>query len=635
MIGRLTRQDTLAEAGVWKLAKVGAAGLLILAAVAADRVAIQGERYVMVLSLLSLCFSGFPIVWNAIQGLLHFRTNVDELVSIAIVASLILGEWVSAAIVAFIMVLGGLIEEFTSARARRHIEALLHASPTHARIVDAAGDIRMVPVEELRAGHQVLSRPGDVIPVDGVIIEGAGDVDESMLTGESMPVCKSCGDRVSAGTINCEGALKICAERTGRETTQGKIVQLITEAEQHRAPILRVAEAYAKWFTPVILSLATIVWLITGDSLRAVTVLIVGCPCAFVLATPTAVVAALGRASRSGILVKGGKYLEACAQVVAIALDKTGTLTAGRYRVADVIPLNGLAPRDILYHAARLEASAEHPVANAIVAHAREQGIEQGQAANIQREAGLGVSERPTPDAPVPWRCGNERFMQHQEIALPPEIRANAEALTDGGSTVLYLARDSELQGILVLEDEIRPEAHETLDRLVSDGYRDVTVLTGDHASVAFRVAAQLGISREQVKAGLFPKEKYAYIEAMEKAGRRICYVGDGANDGPALAVATVGVSIGSRENTVALETADVVLMKDGLRALPFLLRLAKATRRTINQNILAFGLAYNLLMLALSAGGILTPILGAVGHNLGSVAVVLNSARLLRLDES
>lgn len=635
MIGRLTRQNTFAEVGTWKLAKVALSGLLILAAVAAWYTGPAAERFVVALSVMSLCFSGFPIVWNALQGLLQLRTNVDELVSIAIVASVILGEWISAAIVAFIMVLGGLIEELTSARARRHIESLLRSSPTHARVVDDNGEIRTVPIEELKAGHQVLSRPGDIIPVDGVVVEGAGDVDESMLTGESVPVCKTCGDRVSAGTINCEGALKIRTERTGGETTQGKIVQLVTEAEQHRAPILRVAEAYAKWFTPVILTLATVIWLATGDAHRAVTILIVGCPCAFVLATPTAVVAALGRASRSGVLIKGGKYLEACAQVVALALDKTGTLTAGRYRVADVISLNGLAPRDILYHAARLESAAEHPVAHAVVAHTRERGIELVRAANIQREAGLGVTELPGLDARAVWHCGNERLMRRQQVALPPEICARTEALTAAGNTVLYLAEGRELQGVLVLEDEIRPEAQETLQRLAADGYGEVTVLTGDHASVAHRVAGQLGISPERVKAGLFPKDKYEYIEEMEKAGRRVCYVGDGANDGPALAVATVGVSIGSRENTVALETADVVLMKDGLRPLPFLLQLAKATRRTINQNILVFGLAYNLLMLCLSAAGILTPILGALGHNLGSVAVVLNSARLLRLKET
>ncbi|MBP8131427.1 MAG: cation-translocating P-type ATPase [Candidatus Hydrogenedentes bacterium] len=630
MIGRLTRQNTRTEVGAWRLAKVAFAGALIPAALAAGYAGPGGERYVIGLSLLSLCFSGFPIVWNALRGLLELRPNVDELVSIAIMASLVLGEWVSAAVVAFIMVLGGLIEEFTSARARRHIEALLRASPVEARIIDDNGELRTVPIGELRPGNWVLSRPGDVIPVDGEVVEGGGDVDESMLTGESVPVCKSCGDRVSAGTINCEGALKIRVERIGADTAQGKIVRLVTEAEQHRAPILRVAEAYAKWFTPVILTLAAVVWAATGDALRGVTILIVGCPCAFVLATPTAVVAALGHASRNGILVKGGKYLEACAQVRALVFDKTGTLTAGKYRVSEIIPLNGLGPAEILTHAARLEASAEHPVARAIVAHAREQGIPVAHPASIQREAGLGVSEAAGPDA-APWRCGNGRYMHRHGVEIPSEIEARARGMHEQGRTVLYLAQDTRLQGVLVLEDEIRPEAPETLERLALGGFGAFSVLTGDHASVAHRVAGQLGIARDRVKADLLPQDKYEHIRSMEAAGLRVCYVGDGTNDGPALAVATVGVSIGSRENTVALETADVVLMQDGLRPLPFLLQLARATRRTINQNILLFGLAYNLLMLCLSAVGILTPILGALGHNIGSVAVVLNSARLLR----
>ncbi len=635
MIGRLAREDTWAEIGYWNLCKVGSAGVLIAFALVTKYGFSAPDRYVAALAIASLCFSGFPIIWGAAKGLLQLRTNVDELLALAIAASLILGEWISAAIVAFIMVLGGLLEEYTNARARRHIERLLHGSPAHARVLDDDGEVRTVPVAELQPGQRVLTRPGDVIPADGVVLEGTSDVDESMLTGESLPVGKTTGDLVSAGTIACEGALQIRVERTGENTLQGKIVQLITEAEQHRAPILRVAEGYAQWFTPVILLLATAVWLGTGDVLRAVTMLIVGCPCSFVLATPTAVVAALGRASKCGILIKGGKYLEACAQTDTLAFDKTGTLTTGQYRLSEIVPLDGHSPDVLLEHAARLEASAEHPVAQAIVQAARERGLPASPGTHLQREAGLGVSEPEGPAGGGAWRCGNQRFMAHHAIAIPPHAVERAEALHAEGQTVLYLAEGDSLQALLALEDEIRPGTGAVLKGLAESGFCDWVVLTGDHQTVAHRVAEQLNIPQAQVFPHLLPKDKYAHVQALEAAGKRVCYIGDGANDGPALAAASVGVSIGARENTVALETADIVLMKNGLEALPFLLRLSKATRRTIHQNIFLFGLVYNALMLICSAGGLLTPILGAFGHNVGSIAVVLNSARLLRLKES
>jgi len=636
VIGRLADKGLLANVGLLDIVKMAVAGGFIVAAVAAQYIVQAREAYVIAFSCLSLCFTGFRIVWSALRGLARLRTNVDELVSFAIVASMILGEWISAAAVAFIMVIGGLIEEYTSMRARRHIEMLAGESPTHARVIRQDGAVELVPIRLLKPGQHVLSRPGDVIPVDGVVAEGASDVDESMLTGESVPVCKTCGDFVSAGTMTCEGALKIRIERTGDDTTQGKIVHLVAEAEEHRAPILRAAEVYAKWFTPCILSLAAAVWYATGDVHRAVTMLIVGCPCAFVLATPTAVVAALGRASKRGILVKGGKYLEACAQTDMLVFDKTGTLTSGAYRLTEIIPLNGIGDDELLRHAVRLEYSAEHPIARAVITAGIERGMNVSHSADIRREAGLGVFELSAGggNGNGVWRCGNKRFMLQHGVAISCEAHERARNCAQSGRMALYVAEGTSLRGMLVLEDAVRPETSHTLRRLGEAGYGEIVVLTGDHPDAAHRVADELSIPRDRVLAEMLPEDKYEYIRAREREGRRVCYVGDGTNDGPALAAATVGVSIGSRENTVALETADIVLMKDGLAPLPLLMRLAKRTRRTINENILAFGLAYNALMLILSAGGALTPILGALGHNIGSVAVVLNSARLLRFRE-
>ena len=608
-------------------AAIAAAAALLIAAAVAKYLVHTPEVVVIGLSCGSLCLTGFPIIWGAVRGLLRLTTNVDELVSIAIVASVFLGEWISAAVVAWIMVLGSLIEQYTSQRARLHLERLMVSSPDYALLLTDDGQTEQVPVSELQPGQRILVRPGDVIAADGVVEEGESTVDESMLTGESVPVDRGADDRVAAGTINGEGSLKVRVERIGQESTQGKIVQLVQQAEQHRAPILRAAEAYAKWFTPTVLALAAGVWAITGDPQRAVTILIVGCPCAFVLATPTAVVAALGRASKQGVLVKGGKFLEACAKVDLLAFDKTGTLTSGRCRIRDVIPLNGMTHEQVLAQAARLEAGADHPLARAITDHARAWGLNVSDAANIRREAGLGISEI----AEQPWRLGSGRFFQRQNIPVPAEALAKAESFHQEGYSVLFLSEGDHLRGLLIVDDELRNEAASILTDLRQCGYNDIYMLTGDSKVVAHRVGQNLGISPQHILAELLPEQKYEHLETLERSGRRICYVGDGTNDGPALARAAVGVSIASRENTVALETADVVLMQDGLSALPLLLSLGKATARAINQNIFLFGLLLNATMLALSSIGALTPITGAIGHNIGSVAVVLNSAKLLR----
>jgi len=634
MIGRLVRSDTAINVDVLKLAGVVVAGLLIAAAVSVEYATDWPHSLVIGLSVASLCFTGFPIIWEAIQGLVRMEVNVDELVSIAIIASMVLGEWISAASVGWIMVLGGLIEQYTSQRARRHIEMLVESGPDAALLVEDDGQVRQVKIDQLEPGHLILARPGDVIAADGLVEEGESLLDESMLTGESVPVDKMSGDRVAAGTINGNGSLKIRVERVGTESTHGKIVELVREAENHRSPILRAAESYAKWFTPLILLLATAVWLLTGEPLRAVTVLIVGCPCAFVLATPTAVVAALGRASKRGLLIKGGKYLEACAKIDVLAFDKTGTLTTGQCKIRDVVPLDGHTAESLLQHAARLEVGADHPIARAIVDKARRAGVDVAASVGIRNEPGLGISEVAKPGGSA-WHIGNRRFAQHNRVEIGAEAERRAESLQQEGCGVLYVCEGRQLRGLLSVEGEIRREAAGMLTQLRAAGYNDVRILTGDTRDASLHVGEQLAVPHRSIQAELLPEDKYRLIRGMGREGRHVCYVGDGTNDGPALAVAAVGVSIASRENTVALETADVVLMSDGLSALPFLMQLGKATTRTINQNLLCFGLAFNGTMLCLSGFGLLTPILAAAGHNLGSVAVVLNSARLLRLKEA
>jgi len=359
--------------------------------------------------------------------------------------------------------------------------------------------------------------------------------------------------------------------------------------------------------------------------------LIVGCPCAFVLATPTAIVAALSRAAREGVLIKGGRYVEGCARVAAIAFDKTGTLTKGDHRVAEVVAAGGCSMRELLAAAARLEAAADHPLARAIRARASAEGIGAADCSPIDRLPGLGVVERSAATAET-WRLGNARFMARHGIDVTA-LHLDADRLEAKGCSIVFASRGNQVAGLFAVEDEIRPEARGVIDRLRTDGIEEFEILTGDSPRIAQAVAERLGVESGRASAELLPEQKYARVREIETAGRRLCYVGDGANDGPALAAATVGVSLGSRQNTVALETAAVVLMRHGLTTLPFLFRLTRATTRTINQNLIVFGLIFNATMLVLSSRGILTPILGALAHNAGSVAVVLNSARLLRFE--
>ena len=432
-----------------------------------------------------------------------------------------------------------------------------------------------MPTADLRPGDRILVRPGDVIAADGQVEDGESQVDESLLTGESAPADRGPGDLVSGGTINESGSLTVRVRRVGDESAHGKVLRLIRDAESHRAPILRAAEAYARWFTPGVLTLAGVVWVATGDVQRAVTMLIVGCPCAFVLATPTAIVAAMSRAAREGLLVKGGRYVEGCARVAAIAFDKTGTLTKGECRVVDVIPAEGGTQAGLLAAAARLEAAADHPLARAIQARAAAEGRgrlgepvdpPRGRARHhrARRRRGRGVAARERA------LHGPPRHRRRASRA-PRRAAAGPRALDR-----LRRPRGSHAKGLLSIEDEVRPEARDVIAELRADGLREVSILSGDARAVALAVAADVGVDPADVEAELLPEQKYERVQALERQHGRLCYVGDGANDGPALSVATVGVSLGSRHDTVALETAAVVLMRNSLSALPFLFRLSR-----------------------------------------------------------
>lgn len=568
--------------------------------------------------LLAVAVLGGPIILGAVRGLLNKEFNVDELVSLAIIAAVFIGDYLEAAVVALIMTLGALLEEYAAQKSRSAINALVRLSPEKAVVIRDGAEVS-IPVEEIQPGDTVLIRSGEKVPVDGKVTRGHATFNESSLTGESLPVEKAVGDMVFAGSVSYAGMVVVQTLKTGATTTLGKLIELVQEAESQKAPILRAIDRYAKYFTPVIIGLSVAVYLFTGDVHRAITVLIVGCPCAFILAAPTAVVAALGNASRNGILIKGGAFLERAAQVDALVFDKTGTLTTGKPVVARIVPLGGASENRVLAAAAAVEKYSEHPLGRAIVDTAGRRGLAPEEPERFKSAPGIGV----------------EALVGGRRVFVggfgPGEAAAEAKGLAGlkppGGIKALVVKEDGLPIGVIYLQDVLRPEVAAVVESLRDAGIKRVPMLTGDDEAVAAHLAAAGGIG--EYRAGLLPEHKLEQIKEYQRRGHTVAYVGDGINDAPALAAADIGIAMGAMGTDVAIEAADIALLNDDLTRLPYLLRLAGATMNTINLNVV-FAVGFNVLALALSGAGFLTPIMGAVAHNIGSVLVVLNSVRLL-----
>ncbi|TVQ96697.1 MAG: cation-translocating P-type ATPase [Desulfovibrionales bacterium] len=565
--------------------------------------------------------NGGPIIWGAIQGLLERRVNVDELVSLALIACLIQGELLTAAVVAFIMTLGTLIEEATSDSARRSIHELMRVAPQTALLLDGKSQ-REIAVSDISLGDELMVKPGDRIPVDARIVAGASALDESAITGESLPVTRNVGDEVLAGTLNHNGVLRIRAEKVGEDTLLGRVVRLVGEAEQHKPLATRFIDRYAAWFTPLILAIAGLVWYWSGDWSRAVSVLIAGCPCALIMAAPTATVAAVGRLARAGVLVKGGRYLEEASKVDALLFDKTGTLTSGRPRVEEIRADDGCTPEEVLACAACVEQDVSHPLARAVLKAAQYARITMETATDVVAEVGRGVR------AVVQGR--------HIEVggiasatsihSLPACLQTCLETIQARGATPLLVYRDQRPIGVIGVADTLRSEAAETMRRLQNLGITRLGILSGDHDLAVRRVAEQLGIA--WTRSGLKPDQKLEELSRLQKAGHTVMVVGDGINDAPALARANVGVAMGGAGTDVALETADIVLTRDDISRLPLLIRLSRKMLTVIKINVV-LGLGFNALAIWGGAAGILGPIQAAILHNVGAVIVVFSSAAL------
>jgi Zn2+/Cd2+-exporting ATPase len=551
--------------------------------------------------------------------------TINELVAIAVLAAIASGDYRTAGVVAFFMLLGEIIETRTAAGARASIEALLKLTPTQARRLTSSGEEEAVDAVRLRVGERVRLYPGDNVPADGLIRLGESTLNQATVTGESLPADKAMGDEVFAGTQNLTGLLEVEVTRVGRDTTLGRVRELILSAEQTKLPIMRIMDQYMGYYTRLVLLIAALVWTFTHDLHRVIAILVVACPCAFILATPTAMVAALAAAARSGILVKNVGDMEQAARLNAFVFDKTGTLTTGQLAVARLAPAEGVGPAELLRWAAAAGQGSRHPTALAVLRLAREAEVPIPETRGFFEVAGQGVRAEVEGE---PVLVGRIAWLRRQGVDRGALEFGGAD---EEGLSVLMVARGGRALGWIGLRDQTRTESKECLAALSGLGVRRLAMVSGDRRTVAERVAMEVGCA--EVIAECLPQDKVAFVRELREAGYRVAVVGDGVNDAPALAAGDIGIAMGAAGSDVAMHSATIALMNNDLQRLPMLVRLSRASRRVINQNFL-FGLGFIVGGLALASFGYLSPIVAAILHNAGSLFVVFNSARLVRQGE-
>ncbi|MBM6774191.1 heavy metal translocating P-type ATPase [Olsenella profusa] len=581
----------------------------------------------------TIFISGIPLVYLGLWRIRHnkgiSKISSALLIDVAMVAAIAIDELFAAGEVAFIMALGAILEDATTERAKKGLKNLIALAPTMAcRVTDGVEE--EIPAEQVRVGDVLRVRPGETIPVDGRILEGETSVDQSVMTGESLPQDKGPGDDVFSGTINRFGSIDLTATKVGEDSSLSRLIRMVEDAENKQAPMQRIADRVASWLVPVALGIAVVSYLVTGDLVKAVTVLVVFCPCALVLATPTAIMAAIGQATRHGVIIKSGEALERMGKVDTVAFDKTGTLTYGRLEVSDVLPLGGAASGEkdgagekdaLLALVASAESLSEHPLGRAVVERARERGLALAEPAGFSMDAGRGVRAEVGGAEVV---CGSVTYLSGRGVDCAAAEGVLASLRAEGKATVL-VASGGALVGVIALSDVLRPDSASMCERLSGMGVRTV-LLTGDSEAAATYFAGKAGVS--EVRAELLPEEKVASVEALQAEGRVVCMVGDGVNDAPALATADVSVAMGEMGSDIAVDAADVALMSDDISKIPYLKRLACACVATIKFGI-TLSMCLNAIAIVLSLLGVLTPVTGALWHNAGSVIVVLIAALL------
>ncbi len=572
-------------------------------------------------AVMSLCF----IAYAAARSLMQKVFGIDVLASVAVLASIAVNEYLAATVVVLMLGGGEILEDYATKRASKAIQKLIDASPQTAFVIRNGQEIQ-VTVDQLKHGETVIVKPGGKIPADGIVSKGHASVNQSSVTGESMPVQKATGDAVFSGTLVELGAIEISVTQVGEQSTYGRIVTMVKEAEMRRAPIERTADKYARYFTPIILAAGIIVFLFTRDVLRVAALFVIACPCALTLATPTSIVASIGNAARKGILIRNGASLEKLSKVNVLVFDKTGTVTTGKPQVTEVRTLGNHTHAEVLALAATAERCSEHPLAQAILTRAYEERLDLGSSESFNVQPGIGVCVQ---DADCHVAVGNEKMMEKHSILLNDETRT---LLTQGmsGQSVIYVAKDDEVIGSVLISDTIRNESKSMINEVKRQGIEKTILLTGDNAQAACYMAELMGI--DEVDSNQLPHQKVERIRSLKKEGHTVAMIGDGINDAPALTEADVGIAMGLSGTDVAIETAGITLASDNLERIPKLLRLSKATIKIIKQNI-AFAMLVNLAGIALSIQGVIPPLLAAVIHETNAIIVTINSLRLLRIN--
>lgn len=575
---------------------------------------------------ITVVISGIPLLYLAVWRIIHnpgiSKISSALLITIAMFAAIAIGDLFAAGEVVFIMAIGALLEDMTTNRAKKGLKNLLSLAPVQGRKLEN-GKERMISAEKICRDDILRVLPGEIFPVDGVVIEGETSVDQSVMTGESLPVDKVREDEVFCGTLNCYGAVDIKATNVGQDSSLQKMIRMVQEAENKQAPMQRIADKCASWLVPVALMIAIITGFVTGNIVRAVTVLVVFCPCALVLATPTAVMAAIGQATKHGVIIKSGEALEKMGKVDTITFDKTGTLTYGKLQVSDIISFDEkMDSNDILRMAASAEAKSEHPLGKAIVNEAINKKIDVIFSSDFKMTTGKGIM------AAVAGRkmlCGNERFLTENGIAVNKEISDTTAGFRNEGKATILVAEENACIGIIALTDMLRPEAEMVIKQLTEMGTKTV-LLTGDNKRTADYFSSKAGIS--EVYAELLPDQKVESIQKLQSDKRKVCMIGDGVNDAPALKTAEVGVAMGEMGSDIAVDAADIALMSDDISKVLYLKRLSNATVNTIKLSI-TLSMCINFVAIILSVTGILNPTTGALVHNAGSCFVVLIAALL------
>ncbi len=578
------------------------------------------------LAWIAIILCGLPIIKEAVIGLVtEFDIKADVLVSMALIASVIIGETFAAGEVAFIMTLGALLEERTVKKAQAGIEKLVNLTPTTARVIKN-GEEKIITAKEVFVNDIIKVLPGETIPVDGVLIKGETSIDQSVMTGESMPVDKKTGDEVFSGTVNQFGAFEMEATKVGEDSSLQRMIRLVKSADAGKAKIVGMADRWATWIVVIALISAAATWFITGEIIRSVTILVVFCPCSLVLATPTAIMAGIGNATKYGILIREGDALERLSKVRKIAFDKTGTLTYGKPKVTKVMSFDeAISEEQLLKLIASVEKSSEHPLGKAIVEHFNSVSkLQLEEVTDFKMAIGKGVYGTIDNNKLL---AGNDRLLKENNIDLTSSQEEKVKEFRSKGCTIVFLAEDSIIKGFIVLEDVLRKNSREMVENLKKLG-KDTALLTGDNKQTASNIALESGI--DEFYSECLPEDKLSIIDKFQSRDERVCMVGDGVNDAPALKKSFVGIAMGGIGSDIAVEAADIALIGDDIKAIPHLMELSKRTMRTININII-ISMILNFAAIILAMTGVLNPIVGALVHNVGSVVVIIHSALLLK----